>query len=187
VRQRRWRLSSRLVADLGIALPISPRKRSVFVFKAPLSGVGFPMLFDVSGAWLRPEGEAFIGGIAPSEKQDPEAYDDFEPHHELFEEQLWPALAHRIPALHELRIERAWAGHCGVNTLDHNGIIGPHDEIPNLVFATGFSGHGVMHSPTTDRGVAEWIMTEEFETIGLSDLGYARIRAGRPLHEMVVY
>jgi FAD-dependent oxidoreductase domain-containing protein 1 len=79
------------------------------------------------------------------------------------------------------------AGHCGVNTLDHNGIIGPHDEIPNLVFATGFSGHGVMHSPTTGRGVAEWIMTEEFETIGLSDLGYARIRAGRPLREMVVY
>jgi FAD-dependent oxidoreductase domain-containing protein 1 len=141
----------------------------------------------VSGAWMRPEGDGFIGGIAPPPDQDPEAYDDFEPQHHLFEDVVWPALAHRIPVLEELRLERAWAGHYETNALDRNAIIGPHDEIANLVFATGFSGHGVMHAPATGRGVAEWIMTGGYETLDLSELGYERIRAGRPLREAVVY
>jgi FAD-dependent oxidoreductase domain-containing protein 1 len=76
--------SASLVADLGILLPISPRKRTVFSLKAPLAGTGFPMLFDVSGAWIRPEGEGFIGGIAPPEDNDPEAFGDFEPAYDLF-------------------------------------------------------------------------------------------------------
>jgi glycine/D-amino acid oxidase-like deaminating enzyme len=180
-------LSARLVTGLGIALPVSPRKRTVFALKAPLSGIGFPMLFDTTGAWIRPEGEGFIGGIAPHPDEDPEAYDDFEPHHDLFEEMVWPALAHRIPALERLRVERAWAGHYEVNALDHNGVIGPHDEIPNLFFATGFSGHGVMHSPATGRGVAELVMDGGYRTLDLSQLGYSRIRDGKPLAETVVY
>ena len=100
---------------------------------------------------------------------------------------MWPALAHRIPALERLRVERAWAGHYEVNTLDHNAIIGPHDEIKNLIFATGFSGHGVMHAPATGRGVAELITYGEFRTIDLSPLGFGRVRSGTPLHETVVY
>jgi FAD-dependent oxidoreductase domain-containing protein 1 len=176
-----------LVADLGIPLPISPRKRTVFSLKAPLAGAGFPMLFDVSGAWIRPEGEGFIGGIAPPEDNDPEAFGDFEPAYDLFEETVWPTLAHRIPALQQLRVERAWAGHYEVNSLDHNGVVGPHDEISNLVFATGFSGHGVMHAPAAGRGVAEQILSGAYETIDLAELGYRRIRAGEPLRETIVY
>ena len=179
--------SASLVADLGIPLPISPRKGTVFSLKAPLAGAGFPMLFDISGAWIRPEGEGFIGGIAPLEHDDPEAFDDFEPAYDLFEQTVWPTLAHRIPALEQLRVERAWAGHYEVNALDHNGVVGPHDEVPNLVFATGFSGHGVMHSPAAGRGVAEQILSGAYETIDLTELGYRRIRAGKPLQETIVY
>lgn len=179
--------SARLVASLGLDLPVSPRKRTVFVLKAPPAGAGFPMLFDTSGVWIRPEGDGFIGGIAPDADNDPEAFGDFEPHHDLFEQSVWPKLAHRIPALETLRVERAWAGHYEVNMLDHNGIVGPHDEISNLVFATGFSGHGVMHAPATGRAVAEHIVSGSFQTIDLSELGYARIRARRPLHETIVY
>ena len=179
--------SAAVVSGLGIDLPVSPRKRTVFCIKAPLEPAGFPMLFDTSGAWIRPEGEGFICGIAPSADNDPDATGDFEPAHALLETSLWPALAHRIPALEQLRVESAWAGHYEVNTLDHNGIIGPHDEIENLVFATGFSGHGVMHAPATGRGVAEWITRGRFEAIDLSPLGFARIRAGTPLPETVIY
>ncbi len=179
--------SAAIVRDLGIALPVAPRKRTVFSIKAPLDGKAFPMLFDTSGAWMRPEGQGFICGIAPAADNDPDAFGDFEPAFELLEEAVWPALAHRVPALEQLRVERAWAGHYEVNTLDHNGIIGPHDEIPNLIFATGFSGHGVMHSPATGRGVAERILHGGYQTIDLSSLGYERIRAGAPLPETVVY
>jgi len=179
--------SAEVVRSLGIALPVSPRKRTVFSIKAPLTTDGFPMLFDISGAWIRPEGDGFICGIAPAEDDDLDAAGDFEPAYDLLEDRLWPALAHRIPALEQLRVERAWAGHYEVNTLDHNSIIGPHDEISNLVFATGFSGHGVMHAPATGRGVAELITSGHFRTIDLSPLGFQRIRSGTPLQETVVY
>jgi FAD-dependent oxidoreductase domain-containing protein 1 len=179
--------SASVVRDLGIPLPVSPRKRTVFSIKAPLDPSGFPMLFDTSGAWIRPEGEGFICGIAPMNRDDRDATGDFEPAYELLEDRLWPALAHRIPVLEQLRVERAWAGHYEVNTLDHNAIIGPHNEITNLIFATGFSGHGVMHAPATGRGVAELIIHGQFRTIDLSPLGFGRILSGVPLHETVVY
>ncbi len=179
--------SAALVRSIGIDLPVSPRKRTVFSIKAPVDRTDFPMLFDTSGAWIRPEGEGFICGIALAEEDDPDATGDFEPSHDLLENALWPALAHRVPALEQLRVERAWAGHYEVNALDHNGIIGSHDKIPNLVFATGFSGHGVMHSPATGRGVAELITNGQFQTIDLSPLGFERIRTGVPLHETVVF
>jgi FAD-dependent oxidoreductase domain-containing protein 1 len=179
--------SAVLGRGIGIDLPVSARKRTVFSIKAPLEPSDFPMMFDTTGAWIRPEGAGFICGIAPTEENDPDATGDYEPAFDLLEETVWPALAHRIPALEQLRVERSWAGHYEVNTLDHNGIIGPHDEISNLIFATGFSGHGVMHAPATGRGVAELITHGEFKAIDMSPLGFERIRTNTPLHETVVY
>lgn len=179
--------SGRLVCRLGIALPVVPKKRTVFAFRAPFRLAGFPMLFDTSGLWIRPEGEGFIGGIQPEEARDPDADDDFEPQHELLEDRYWPKLATRIPAMEQLRLQRAWAGHYEVNTLDHNGVVGPHDELGNLIFATGFSGHGVMHAPAVGRGVAELIMHGGYRSIDLGPLGWARIRSSTPMPETIVY
>lgn len=179
--------SGALMATLGQPLPVTPRKRTVFSFRSPLKAANFPMLFDTSGIWIRPEGEGYIGGIQPPADRDPDATGDFEPHHELMQDVFWPALAARIPAMEELRLERAWAGHYEVNALDHNGVVGLHDEIANLVFSTGFSGHGVMHSPAAGRGVAELISNGGFVSLDLAPLGYGRIRAGAPLPESIVY
>ncbi len=179
--------SGRLMAGLGVDLPVSPRKRTVFNFRAPVAPEGFPMLFDSSGIWIRPEGDGFIGGIQPPEDRDHDATGDFEPHHDLMEEVYWPLLAARIPAMEQLRLERSWAGHYEVNALDHNGVVGPHDEIDNLIFATGFSGHGVMHAPAVGRGVAELVMHGAYRALDLSPLGWARIRDRRPMLETVVY
>jgi glycine/D-amino acid oxidase-like deaminating enzyme len=99
----------------------------------------------------------------------------------------WPLLATRIPAMQALRLQRAWAGHYEVNTLDHNGVVGGHDELTNLIFATGFSGHGVMHAPAVGRGVAELIMLGGFRAIDMTPLGWARVRAATPLVESIVY
>lgn len=179
--------SGALTATLKEPLPVSPRKRSVFCFRAPLKASNFPMLFDSSGIWIRPEGEGFIGGIQPPADRDHDATDDFEPHHELMEEVFWPKLAARVPAMEQLRLERAWAGHYEINALDHNGIVGPHDEIANLLFSTGFSGHGVMHAPAAGRGVAELIVRGAYTSLDLSPLGYHRIRAGKPMPESIIY
>jgi len=172
---------------LDIHIPVEPRKRTVFHFTSPVTGEGFPMLFDNSGLWIRPEGDGFIAGIAPDENNDVHPEGDFEPAHELLEGKLWELLAHRIPAMEQLRLRRAWAGHYEMNLLDHNGIVGAHDTIKNFMFATGFSGHGVMHSPATGRAIAELITHGRYTSLDLSPLGYERIRDKQPIVESVVY
>jgi len=176
-----------VAAMLGIDLPVRPRKRTVFHLKAPLDGIGFPMLFDNSGAWVRPEGAGFIAGIGPDPANDPDADGDFEPDHALLDASLWPALAHRVPAFESLRVLRAWAGHYEMNLLDHNGVIGPHDAIGNFLFATGFSGHGVQHAPATGRAIAELIVHGGYRALDLTPLGYGRIRRNEPIVESIVY
>ncbi|MEO7370619.1 MAG: FAD-binding oxidoreductase [Ilumatobacteraceae bacterium] len=180
-------LSGRLAAFAGIDLPVVPRKRSVFNFQAPVPRAGFPMLFDSSGIWVRPEGDGFIGGIQPAAVDDHDADDDFEPHRDLFEDVYWPLLVERIPAMDQLRLRRSWAGHYEVNLLDHNAVIGPHDVYGNMMFATGFSGHGVMHAPAAGRGIAELITYGEYDTIDLTPLGWARVVERRPMVETIVY
>jgi FAD-dependent oxidoreductase domain-containing protein 1 len=179
--------SGRLVASLGIHLPVVPKKRTVFCFKTPFRLDRFPMLFDTSGLWVRPEGDGYIGGIQPQPENDADADGDFEPQHELLEESYWPLLAARIPDMEQLRLQRAWAGHYEVNTLDHNGVVGAHDELSNLIFATGFSGHGVMHAPAVGRAVAELIAFGGYRSIDMCPLGWERIRTSTPLVETIVY
>ena len=179
--------SGRLAASMEIDLPVVPKKRTVFSFVTPFKLANFPMLFDTSGIWIRPEGDGYIGGIQPLAENDPDADGDFEPQHELLEELFWPLLATRIPAMQELRLKRAWAGHYEVNTLDHNAVIGAHDSLANLIFATGFSGHGVMHAPAVGRGVAELITEGGFKSIDMSALGWGRIRSSTPLVESIIY
>jgi len=180
-------LSGRLAALAGIDLPVVPKKRTVFNFQAPVSRDGFPMLFDSSGIWVRPEGDGFIGGIQPVAEDDHDADDDFEPHRDLFEDVYWPLLVQRVPGMDRLRLRRSWAGHYEVNLLDHNAVIGPHDRYGNLLFATGFSGHGVMHAPAAGRGIAELVTTGRYDTIDLTPLGWGRVRDKRPMVETIVY
>jgi glycine/D-amino acid oxidase-like deaminating enzyme len=159
----------------------------VFVIRAPLDGAAMPLVFDTSGMWIRPEGDGFICGISPAPEADPHPGDDFNPDLEILEDRLWPLLAHRIPALEQLRLQRAWAGHYDQCLLDHNAVIGPVPGIANLFVASGFSGHGVQHGPATGRGIAELIRFGCYQTMDLSLLGYQRVRGNRPLPESIVY
>ena len=181
------RHSGRVAAMAGVSLPVEPRKRTVFVLRAPLDNAGMPLMFDTTGAWLRPEGEGFIGGISPQPDNDPNPGEDFDPDIDQLEDVVWPALAHRIPALERLRMVRAWAGHYDMCLLDHNAVIGRYPEIGNLIIAAGFSGHGVQHGPATGRAVSELIRFGEYRSLDLTPLGYERIRDNRPMWELVVY
>jgi glycine/D-amino acid oxidase-like deaminating enzyme len=66
---------------------------------------------------------------------------------------------------------------------DQNAVIGRHPEVNNLIFASGFSGHGIQHSPGTGRAVSELVLDQGFTTIDLSRLGYERIINNDPLLE----
>lgn len=176
--------AGRLAALAGRTLPVEPRKRSVFVVDCPDAVRAMPLVADPSGVWIRPEGGGFITGYSPPEAADgPADPDDFTPDHALFEDGIWPALAHRIPAFERLRVTGAWAGHYDFNRLDQNAVIGPDPDLPNFLYANGFSGHGLQHAPGVGRALAELIVHGHYRSLDLGVFGYERIAARRPLFE----
>jgi len=174
-----------LARQAGIALPVQARKRCVYHFTSPAKAPGCPLVIDPTGLYFRPEGDGFLCGIAPLEHEDPES-DDFDVPLEAFEQQLWPMLAHRVPGFEAARLKSAWAGHYDVNLLDHNVILGPHPSLPNLLFANGFSGHGVQQAPAIGRALSEWVTYGADRTLDLHALGWARVIERRPLRELNV-
>lgn len=167
----------------GITLPVHPRKRHVYHFECRTAIDEGPMLIDPNGTYFRPEGPAFICGVSPRDDEpDPDTL-DLEVERGQFEEVLWPALAHRVPAFDAIRLLDAWAGHYAVHPFDHNAILGPHPDLPRLLLANGFSGHGLQQAPAVGRGLAEWIATGGWETLDLSPLGFGRIERGEPIRE----
>ena len=166
----------------GIELPVSARRRSVFVFDTPAQLPGCPMVIDPSGVYFRPEGPGFICGVSPDQANDPDE-PPLEVEHRLFDEIIWPVLAARVPGFAALRQTRAWAGYYEMNTFDANAIVGAHPAIPNLLFANGFSGHGMQQSPAVGRAVAELIVHGGFRSLDLTPLGFERLLARRPLVE----
>ena len=174
-----------VAALAGVKLPVEPRKRCVFVVACRAALPGMPLMVDPTGVWIRPEGEVYICGVSPPEESDPRAT-DFEVDYAQFDDVVWPMLAHRVSAMEELKLQRAWAGHYDYNTLDQNAVIGAHPEIPNLIFANGFSGHGLQQSPAAGRAVAELIVHGKFTSLDLTLFGYSRVAEGRAVKELNV-
>lgn len=166
----------------GLTLPVEARRRCVFVFDAKADLPDCPLVIDTSGAWFRPEGGSFIGAIPPTAEEDLEGLPLVVDQRE-FEERLWPALADRVPAFDTIHQSNAWAGYYEVNTFDHNAILGPHPKIANLLFANGFSGHGIQQAPAVGRAIAELIVNGRYISLDLTVFAYDRIAAGRRVVE----
>ncbi len=177
--------SGEVAARGGVALPVEPRRRSVFVFDVRQAPGITPLTIDPSGTWFRPEGRFYIGGTTPVAGNDP-AGAPLEVQHQEWEDIVWPTLAARVPAFEAAKVVNAWAGYYEYNTFDQNGIVGRYPENERLIFATGFSGHGIQQSPAVGRAVAELIVHGSYRTLDLSPFGYERISAGRPIRELNV-
>ena len=171
-----------VAAMAGVELPVEARRRCVFVFNARDPLPDCPLVVDTSGIWFRPEGDAFLCGTSPPEAEDHDGL-PLSVDWRQFEDLLWPALAARVPAFDAIKPVRAWAGYYEYNVVDQNAIVGQHPELANLVFANGFSGHGIQHAPAVGRAVTELIAHGRYTTIDLSVFGYERFAAGRPVIE----
>ncbi|TCB82205.1 NAD(P)/FAD-dependent oxidoreductase [Acinetobacter sp. ANC 4173] len=167
----------------GLEIPVEPRRRSLFVFacRTPLEG-NVPLTIDPTGVFFRPEGQFYLGGTYP--KVDPEVDpEDFDVLHEEFDEEVWPILAERVPAFEAIKVVNSWAGHYDYCVLDHNAIVGPHNEVDNFLFCNGFSGHGLQQAPAIGRGLSELITYGNYRALDLSPLSFQRVIENRPFLE----
>lgn len=170
----------------GIDVPVEPRKRYTFIFAAasPLDQ-DLPLTIDPSGVHVRTDGMYYMAGCPPDDDRAVDA-DDFVADHSIWEEKVWPALAHRIPQFEAIKLINSWVGHYAYNTFDQNAILGRHSDVRNFIFANGFSGHGFQQSPAVGRGIAELITHGTYQSLDLSPFDYARIVDGRPFTEKAV-
>ena len=175
--------SRRVAQMVGIDLPVYARRRSIFNVTSPARLERCPLLIDPSGVYFRPEGNSFICGTSPSADHDPDDLPLDEVDHALFDDVIWPTLAHRVPQFEALRVQNCWSGYYEYNVLDQNAIIGYHPDVDNCIFANGFSGHGLQQGPATGRGISELILQGRYTTLDLGSLSFTRVLENRPIVE----
>ncbi len=178
----------RWIAEMaGLELPVEPRIRAAFVFacREALNGPTLPLTIDTTGVHVRTEPPHYLAGAPPLNDVEVDPH-DFAVRHEQWEEVIWPALAHRIPAFERIGVTHSWAGHYAYNTLDHNAVVGPAAAVPNFYFCNGFSGHGFQQSAGVGRGLSELITYGGYRTLDLAELGHDRIVRGEPFLEKAI-
>ena len=178
-------------------IPIERRKRCIFYihcpdkheFSHPMPSTTTPLTVDPKGVYFRSEGSTpghFICGVSPEKHQDHVSLDDDDLQnvdHQLFEETIWPTLAHRVPAFNELKVLSSWSGFYDYNRVDQNAIIGFHPNFTNMIFAGGFSGHGLQMAPAAGNAVAELFFYGGFRKIDLTAFSFDRLEANEPYWE----
>ena len=168
----------------GIKIPVEPRKRYSWIFKAknPLDR-DLPLTIDPSGFHVRENGGGTYQAGGHGAYDPAVDFDDFTMDNELWENTVWPVLFNRIPQFESLKLTSQWAGHYAMNTVDQNAIVGPHNIIQNFFFLNGFSGHGTQQAPAMGRATAELLTYGAFKTIDMSAFKYERLLSGNKVIE----
>jgi FAD-dependent oxidoreductase domain-containing protein 1 len=174
-----------ICAMVGMPIPVEPLSRPTFYFETEDHIDPMPLTKDPSGVAFRTEGNGFATGMTRHDSAGGFKWDVDEADHNLFETELWPAMAHRVPSFERLKLKRTWSGHYAMNRLDGNAIIGPWvGGLENFYVAAGFSGAGLQKGPAIGRAVTELLLHGRYQTIDLSRLSYQRIIDNAPLLEI---
>ena len=179
--------AARTARMVGAEVPVEPRKRYSWVFKADkLLDRDLPLTIDPSGVHVREIGGGTYQCGGHSDIDPAADYDDFTMDFSLWESHVWPILATRIPQFDALKVQSEWAGHYAMNVFDHNAIMGLHTEVENFILLNGFSGHGLQQAPAMGRGTAEWLTYGEYRSLDPSPFSYERIVRNAPIVEKAV-
>jgi sarcosine oxidase subunit beta len=154
----------------GVELPIRPVRHSLAMTESvgELFPEKLPMVVDRDTSFhFRREGECLLIGY--DDKDETPADEDVRPGFDFgFLERLAPVAIHRLPISQQLRFDykKCWSGYYA-ETPDKHGIIG---EVGGIIAATGFGGHGIMHSPAVGTAVAEIILDGASHTVDVRSL-----------------
>ena len=173
--------SGEIAKYFDVNIPVEPMSRESYFFRCDKEIEPLPFIKTETDLAFRPEGNGFTGGMPDWSVK---GGWNWELSPTRFEDTVWPSLAHRIPAMETIKLERSWRGHYARNNLDYNAIIGPWAANPhNLLIATGFSGHGIMHAPATGLAISELVLEGRYKTIDLTRFGTERVLAEKPYRE----
>ena len=171
---------------LGLNLSVKPEKHQLFFDSPPMVDPLWPFTIDADTTFhFRPDGDDILVCFNDLELASVERNPDETPH---FEDdvlnRLLPLADHRAPGMIERdRIERGRAGYYAV-TPDRHPIIGVKDGI---CIATGFGGHGVMHSPAAGKLIAEMLLDGSAKSVDVSSLNPDRFERGELIKETMVF
>ncbi len=169
----------------GLRVPVQPYRRCIYMTEPMTSVPVFPFVIDTaSGFYMRKEGNKLLIGVT-NENEPPS--ENLAVDWDWLETVLERG-AQRFPFLANAGIVRrnCWAG-LYENTPDHMPILGRHPELSNYIDASGFSGHGVMHSPATGMLIAEEVLDGRANTINIDDLRITRFDSAIANLEANVY
>jgi sarcosine oxidase subunit beta len=168
----------------GIDVPVQAVRRQIAV-TGPTDFLPrvIPMTIDAdTGLLIRRDGDGV--SLAYSIPDEPPGFNlKFDPE---FVELIAPMMLRRFPVLESagFNFSRCWAG-CYEVSPDHHAIIG-ESGAPGFLLCTGFSGHGIMHSPAAGLAIAELIVKGRAESVDIAPLSLSRFAEGKLLHEGAV-
>jgi len=171
--------SPRIAQTANVDLPIQPYRRQIFVTKPfPEIMEEMPMTVDfTSGVYMHKESGGVLMGLA--DKDEPPSFNETVDWG--FLERVIELAMHRVPSLERAEILRGWAGLYDT-TPDHHPILGRSPDLPGLLLACGFSGHGFMHAPAVGTVTAEIVLGGK-PSIDVAALSLSRFREGNLVHE----
>jgi sarcosine oxidase subunit beta len=168
--------ADRLLALLGIHVPVAPTRHQMCFFRRPPDLGPHPAVLDrPQAAYMRPEtGNLTIHGLfAYDEIVDPDHYNEgADPGEVLRNAEL---IAQRFPAMeHGLSM----GGYSGVydNTPDHEPVLGAVPERPGLFVDFGWSGHGFKHAPAVGDVLARVVLEGHAPGWDLQPFRWSRFR-----------
>ncbi|MEU0250421.1 FAD-binding oxidoreductase [Streptomyces sp. NPDC006235] len=166
---------SGLIGEMvGVNLPIRPVRRQL-AFTAPLTPPAprIPFTIDFSSsAYFHNSDDGLLFGLA-----DPDEKDGFDTTWTPQWLELFRTVARRrAPALAGMKTVGGWAGLYEI-TPDHNALIGRSGELPNFLYAAGFSGHGFLQAPAVGEVLRDLYLEREPYT-DISPLSADRFRHG---------
>jgi sarcosine oxidase subunit beta len=170
--------ADRLLAPLGIDVPVAPTRHQMCFFRRPPAFAGHPGILDrVQGTYMRPEtGHLTIHGLATyDEIVDPDRYNEAADPREV--ERNAELIARRFPVMeHGLSM----GGYSGVYdvTPDHQPVLGPIPEWEGLFADFGWSGHGFKHAPVVGDVLAQVVLEGRAPGWDLAPLRWSRFRDG---------
>ena len=171
----------------GLDVPVVPMRQMLFRATLPHHWpYRFPMVIDPGGVHWRHDDPTSPGDadriIAAFTKWDEAVGENYTPAMERWNAEFLPALVRRAPQFSGLRDVEGWAGLYEM-TPDHNPVFGEHPALKGFIFASGFSGHGLMMSPATGKIVSEIVRLGRSATFDISIFAPDRFERGALVHD----